>query len=434
MARSLLLLVLFGATLLALSVSGAPAFMRGLSSAGNDAASVALMGDVGATHVRRYIMWGSFIPELSTLETNLSLTALKRDPEALIYNWADANINWAYGDEQVDLLAAQNITAVVELSEGTHYGLPRYNGTYADPSIIGLDLYLAYQYRFCRAAVHRYKDKNVHLYQIENELNEAWLSGFYGQRLVTDVWKNWTFLTELLVTLKDAVKDEDPTAKVTMNFHTDVPQMVHQILKFPGYYTDAIASWQSVLDVIALDAYPNMYVASPIASGNVSSRVATALAVVNHTKEVFVMETGYPVNADDNQLRNVSMDWAKALNFSTASQAAYISKVVGEVKDAGGAGLFYFKFTPTAGMEPPAGGYTSEDEAMFVAIRNLLWTNDVDGLIAWLLQPGSIGEVLKRASYFMGEPDKAGWGLMELNGAKRLGYYALKTAFHSLAL
>lgn len=397
-------------------------FMNGLSSAGDDAASVDEIADVGATHVRRYIMWGSFVPSIETLETNLTLEALKTDPQSQIYAWG-ATLNWGYGDQQVDLLIARNITPIVELSEGTHYGLPRYNGTYADPSVIGVPLYLAYQYRFCRAAVHRYKARGVHMYQIENELNEAFLSGFMGQRLIAGIWGNWTFLTELLQTLRDAVKDEDPTAKVTMNFHTDIPEVIHATLHLPGFYLDAVRSWSSLLDVISIDAYPNMFVATPLGSGNVSQRVAATLAAVNHTQEVFVMESGYPVNADNNT--NAPL----VFNFSLASQAQYAADCVREVQAAGGSGFFYFKFTPTPGMQPPPGGYTAEDNSMFAAIRNFMWSNDEAVLIEWLLEPGSLTEVLTRASYFMGEPDRAGWGVFDENGSERPIFDALKLAF-----
>lgn len=400
-------------------------FMCGFSSAGIDPSSVAQMVSVGATHVRRYIMWGSFEPTLHSLDVNLTLQSLKDDPINLIYAYGDT-LNWGYGDEQVQNTLAQNMTPIVELSEGTHYGLPRYNGTYADPSVIGIPLYLAYQYRFCRAAVHRYKNMGVKLYQIENELNEALLSGFDGQRLISFVWGNWTFLTELLSVLRDAVKDEDASALVTMNFHTDVPKVVHDILGMPGFYTDAVASWSYLLDVIALDAYPNMFVASPLGCQNVSDRVRIAMGLVNNSKRVFIMETGYPVNADNNT------EAPAALNFSVQSQADYAAGTVRAVRDAGGSGVLYFKFTESPGMQPPNGGYTSQDASFFDEIRNFLWTSDVDSLIAWILEPGNLEEVLTRASFFMSQPDKAGWGTFEMNGAARPAVAALKQAFNDV--
>lgn len=51
---------------------------------------------------------------------------------------------------------------------------------------------------------------------------------------------------------------------------------------------------------------------------------------------------------------------------------------------------------------------------MFDAIRAFLMTEELGPLIKWLLQPGAIGEVLKRASIFMGMPDgEGGWGLFD---------------------
>lgn len=401
------------------------AFMKGLSSAGNDNASVAQIAAVHATHVRRYIMWGSFTPVLHTLETNLTLKALRANPEELIYQWADANIDWSYGDQQVYGLLDRNITPVVEVSEGTHYGLPRYQDTYADPSVIGVDLYFAYQYRFCRAAVHRYKGV-VHLWQIENELNEALLAGVDGQRIFNFLWGNWTFLTSLLELLHDAVKEEDPTAQLTMNFHTDVPEAVHAVLNLPGFYLDAIRDWAQFLDIISIDAYPNMFVADPIASSNVSDRVQLALQVVNHTKDCFVMETGYPV-VEASVSANASTP--SIFNYSFESQAIYIQNVVSDVARVGGAGLFYFKFTASPGMQPPPGGYTAKDVSLFDEVRNILWTNNVTGLIDWLLEPGDLAEVLERASFFLSQPDKAGWGVWNMDGSPRPAVGALEQAF-----
>jgi hypothetical protein len=74
-------------------------------------------------------------------------------------------------------------------------------GNPADPNLIGVDLYLAYQYRFARAAVKRYKSVTK-LWQIENELNEAFLACLAGQRYLNlssaNVWKQMDFLTTLL--------------------------------------------------------------------------------------------------------------------------------------------------------------------------------------------------------------------------------------------
>lgn len=149
-------------------------------------------------------------------------------------------MNWHVTDSRVLDYVNAGIVPIIEVSEGTTNGLPTYKGEVADPNVIGADLYLAYQYRFARAAVNRYK-KYCYLYQIENELNEAWLAGFAGQRRLDlgGYWRNTTFTTQLLSVLNSAVKDEQPEAWTTTNLHTDIPEFVHQALSLPGYFVDA---------------------------------------------------------------------------------------------------------------------------------------------------------------------------------------------------
>ena len=422
---------------LALSIFAAEAaipFMCGISSANLDSSAVHQLQDISATHVRRYVFWNSVEPTLQELNQSLSITAMKADPQGWIYDWA-AHLDWSYAEKQIRPLLAANITPLVEIGEGTFYGLPKYKGQYADPAVIGNELYLAYQYRFARAAVHRYKDV-ISLWQIENELNEAFLSTFFGQRLNLLVplspWANWTFLTTLLTTLRDAVKDEDKSGKsvVTMNFHTDVPLFFHEQIAFltsvNGFYLNAVKQWHHLLDVISIDAYPNMYAASPIGAANVSQRVSAVLSTLKYvgdgSKSCFVMETGYPTDAVTNDSN------PSALNFSQAAQAVYASEVIDSVHQVGGVGLFYFKFVPTPGMTPPPGGYTTEDASLFEAVQRFLWSNNETQLLEWLLQPADLIEVVERAAYFVRQPH-IGWGTMNEDGSPRPSYAALKEQF-----
>lgn len=259
---ALIVLVLAAAVLISSSTAKAKTtqqFMHGISGTTN----TTWLSQVHATHCRRYIFWRHFEHELKELNTSLSVEAIRQHPDQEVYQWSQTHIDWSSADRQIADLHAVGVEPVIEVGEGTHYGLPKYNGTLADPGVIGMDLYLAYQYRFTRAVAHRYRKRGVQLFQIENELNEALLAGVYGQRLMTKPWGNWTFLTELLATLRQAVKDEDPSLQVTMNFHTDVPKIAHTLLHLPGFYLDAVRDWAPLLDVISYDAYPNMYVASP---------------------------------------------------------------------------------------------------------------------------------------------------------------------------
>ena len=362
-------------------------------------------------------------PELTQVNTSLTIAELKAHPKELIYDWADSK-KWTWSDKEVHSLVDAGLEPLIEIGEGTYNGLPRYSGTIADPSVIGVDLYLAYQYRFGRAAARRYKGK-ARIWQIENELNEAFLSGFMGQRLVAGIWGNWTFLTTLLHTLKDAVRAEIPDAHITMNFHTDVPKIVHEQLDLPGYYEDAVQDWASVFSILSFDAYPCMYIADPQRAFIVGDRLEKIkqAAKVNETgMKVFVMETGYPVDAPGNHPPDA------LLNFSDHNQAIYIRESVKAVKNRGGHGYFFFKLVADAGMTQPPGGYTPEDESMFAAIRNFLITKNETALIEWLLEPGDLEEAITRASKFMSAPGN-GWGLLDQDNTKREGFYALRDAF-----
>lgn len=228
-----------------------------------------MLHKMGGSHVRLYMLWRYVQPHVTTLEPDLTVSGLRENP-ARITNWSKS-VDWNSCDRQMDMALNASLTPILQVSGGSVYGLPTFtgsgplNGKLMDPNYIGMPLYLAYQYRAARAAVERY-GAHAALYQIENELNEAWLAGFAGQRVsdaLGGAWKNWTFLTELLSTLNMAVKDAKPEAKTTMNFHTDVPESVHKLLNLPGYYVDAVANWSHILDIISFDAYPNYVVASP---------------------------------------------------------------------------------------------------------------------------------------------------------------------------
>lgn len=421
---SLLFLLTFSSSSslsLSSSSSEAPKFVCGSSSTDSDASGMNALKQLNATHARTYVMWKYVEAELSSLESNLTVAALRSNPQ-LIYQWS-ALQNWKTTDNIVQTFAQSGVQMIIEVGEGTFNGLPKYNNTLADPNTIGQQLYLAYQYRFCRAAVNRYKAYS-NLWQIENELNEAWLSGFAGQRLanLSGAWKDWDFLTTLLTTLNWAVKDEDSTLMTTMNFHTDVPKEVHTLLGLPGFYLDAIASWatppNSLMDIVSIDAYPNMYAPSPSLGSVVGDRVGKCRAQLPTSMEVFVMETGYPVSAPSNT------SLPAIFNYSEALQSQYIEDAFTSVISAGGIGMLYFDLHPIAGMAPPSGGYTEEDVEMMTAASELLVSGNVTAVVDWLMAKGSIEEVIQKGMFFADEPMK-GFSLVDTNYNHRVGFATL---------
>jgi hypothetical protein len=284
-----------------------------------------------------YLLWRYVQRRVEPPLENITVWWLRANPGA-VAAWA-ATQDWTETDRRLSLYANSSITIIGEVTEGTVMGLPNFGDSVFDPNVVGEDVYLAYVYRAARATVSRYKQR-VHMWQIENELNEAFLASLGGQRrfqLLGSAWRKWDFLSALLWTCRMAVKDEDPAALVTMNFHTDVAEWVHDALALPGYFEKAVADWHDLLDVISIDAYPNAFVSSPCESAIVAQRVSASIAA-SKGMPVFVMEWNYPVAAPSNQLPDVA-------NFSDSRQVACINATFKAVKAAGGAGQCCLDFS-----------------------------------------------------------------------------------------
>jgi hypothetical protein len=216
-------------------------FLGGSCSGSADSAAALL--ESGASHVRVYLLWAFVQERVESPLENITVAELQKNP-SLIADWAKT-VNWDNLDRRISYYSNTSVKVIGEVGEGTVFGLPRFENDFFDPNVVGTSTYLAYVYRASRATVARYKS-HVHMWQIENELNEAWLESILGQRrfqFTKSVWRDWQFLTQLLVTLKAAVKDEEATALVTTNLHTDVAKWVHEVLFLKGYFEEAASLW-----------------------------------------------------------------------------------------------------------------------------------------------------------------------------------------------
>ncbi len=366
-------------------------------------------------------------------------------------------------DKRLSDVAAVNVTAIIEVGEGTLNGLPIWEGAAADPNRIGNELYCAYQYRTARAVVRRYQPiyPHIRLYQIENELNEAYLSGFGGQRYVVlpdpdrssqsqsqwsggGAWANVTFLTEILSTLRSAIKDEDPTLLVTTNLHTDLYRSTHEALGgVPLYYEDAASLWSDLVDIWSFDSYPNMFVAQPIYTDRlyqVMTNLSAAAGSSPSAQKIMCMETGYPVAHNTSSFIPPSPSplapnytaWA-AVNYSDAHQSEYAVQSYEIVKSHPAAiGFLYFKLQSTDGwMIPPAssnggGGFTAADLQTLSGVSEIYHDQLVGPAVQWLL--ANWEDIIFRLPGIISQIGN-GWGLLRLDGTPRPAYYALQKAF-----
>lgn len=414
---SLLLLVLLQP---ALAASPPPwTFIKGASTRG-DPREASALSSAGGTHARAYLLWKYVQPSIDSFNRSLSVAAVRADPQRLVYDWADA-LDWSETDRRVAVLRNASLEVLGEAFEGTSSGLPSLNGKPAGPEALGEGPYLAASYRFARACVRRYKGV-VRAWQVENELNEAYLESLGGIR-PAGPWGNWTFVTEALRTLADAVRDEDAGALVTTNLHSEVPEAAHKALGLPGFYLDAAAEWAPMLDFVSLDAYPCDFnpdvTARPAVVGQ---RVAAIKAALPAGARVVVMETGYSALAP-----GTTSSGFPVFDYSEANQAAFVRAAYASVVAAGGDGFLYFNVAAERGQVAPGGAYTAADAAAFEAALQVVDSFNVSAGIDWLLGKHALQELPRVAEIAAGSGD--GFGVLREDFSRRPAFEALAEVF-----
>ena len=204
---------------------------------------------------------------------------------------------------------------------------------------IGEDAYLALVKLFAGAAAKRYSavDNYVEMWNLENEPNwlpahvllaPQWRCGPPPPAI--PMWLDREFTGRLLKTMRDAVRDGNPSARTTINWNASFPGIVVEstpklqpFVKFlreqlglggvlglwDNYLTplgktwpweEGVQTWSQYADVIGLGFYPNYFHAWPIFGGAWAfTTVAEANAIARSSdnlnpKPVQVLETGYP--------------------------------------------------------------------------------------------------------------------------------------------
>jgi hypothetical protein len=351
-----------------------PEFMLGLSQVRGDA--IAIAQDVGAGYLRPTLSWRVVEPTV-TIE-GLTVDGVRGDPAA-ITAWAAAR-DWSDFDARLEAIFAAGLVPVPIVGHGYTTTLPLLAGEPAAPDVLGGEEYLARQYRFTRAVVERYDGDGVDdapsgiripLWQTENELNQAFFTAIFGWRnpplfeAFTSTWTDWAYVTRILETLRLAVKDADPTAWTTMNFHTDVHPRINHHFGDPGWF-EAVQQWRELIDVVSFDAYPNYYSASPPDGAVVGDRAA-AIRSVSCGKPVIVMETGYPTGPAES-------------GYDEAQQARFLRDAFDASVAAGVRGFFWFGSHTS---ETHAATITPYDLAQIHLLGGFFATGDAEALLAY---------------------------------------------------
>jgi len=405
-------LVLVG-LLIAMHSYGDEVFMKGVSWYGNGP-EIHQMKELGANSVRPGIRWNKV--EQKILDASLTIERVNENPDLV----SDYPVYWTVIDNMVNSLTGNGFVIVCWIGAGTVGELPLINGEMATPDELGKENYLGCIYRHARAVVRRYKDR-IHYWMIEGELNEAQLTSLFGWRR-GDAWSDEEFVTKLLATLHDAVRAEDPEAKIIITFHTDIHENIHHnprsgLLAGPYHWTEWLEKWQQYLDIVGIDCYSNYYTADPIYGTDIGDRVATAKGIVQD-KPVIVFETAYPTAAPGVVLPD-------PVAFTEEKQAQYVGDAINSAIENGADGFFYF----TIQSKGITNTYTEADLEALRTLGTAFRNGDAEALVNFLIEnlgyaQNKLPAVLKKVEH--------GWGLLREDGSKRPGFHVLQEIFSTI--
>ncbi|MHB8895255.1 MAG: hypothetical protein ACYC99_08800 [Candidatus Geothermincolia bacterium] len=277
----------------------------------------------GADSFRPHIHWHKVEPFLGA-----GLLGPEDVTDELVASYAEggSGIDWAPYDLMIDSLAAAGIEPHIVLGAGNDFQLPVSTAgstcARAVPDCIGKDRYLSHVYLHARGVVRRYRDR-VRIWQLENELNVAGETMLLARWRTGRAWLDRGFRDALIEILCSAVREEDPRALTSHNFHTDM-----RVLKGVYDWRMDVRRWLKHVDVVGVDSYPNYLFGWPERGAAVGRRVREAREAAGG-KPVMVLESGYPVKPGYR-------------GMSESRQASYVCSAVDSAACAGAQGFYYY--------------------------------------------------------------------------------------------
>lgn len=279
--------------------------------------------EIGAKWYRPSIPWNGLVDEIDPCRGE---EITERAVEERLEKWkwdVFEKVFRALKERGIELIVGIGVgyTGALPLISGNSCGKPE--GERAYPDVLGKERYIMENYLLARTVVRRFRGI-VRVWQIENELNVACETVLWGWR-EGEAWCRKDFLDSLISSLYRGVKEEDPSALTTHNFHTDL------------HWMDDVKRWYPYVDIIGIDAYPNYLVGEPVYGREVGKRVG--IAVANFEKPVIVLETGYPTQPQKRR-------------FSEENQARYMEEALVSTFRNGGAGILFFTLFTSEVDEP----------------------------------------------------------------------------------
>lgn len=279
--------------------------------------------EVGADSFRPHVHWHIVEPALAA-----GLACPEDVTDELVSSYAGdrGGMAWAAYDLMIDRLVSAGITPHVVLAAGYDFELPVSTEgrtcARATPDCAGLDRYLGQAYLHARAVVRRYKGR-VNVWQLENELNVAGETMLLARWRSSRSWFDRGFQDALMGALSAAVREEDPGALTSHNFHTDI-----RLVRGAYHWTDDVLRWSRHIDIVGIDTFPNYLIGWPSRGGAVGKKVIEAREVAGG-RPVVVMESGYPARPPFR-------------GMSEARQASYVCDALASAARAGARGFYYY--------------------------------------------------------------------------------------------
>jgi len=292
--------------------------------------AIADLKELGANAWRPWIHWGVVEPVIAQPLLRLSDITDER-----VEQYArDETKGWSDYDHLVRACSAAGIDLHLVIGGGYYFALPLFehatSGLKFLPSVVGREHYLAHLYLHVRAVVRRYRGR-IKLWQLENELNGAGETKTFAHWRLGRHWWNWSFLTDIMETLHQAVKTEDEQALVSHNFVTDfrrIPGLTHWKLD--------IKRWMHLVDIVGVDSYPD-YLLGYWTRGAAVARIAAAAKEISSDKPVMILEAGYPTAPSYR-------------GFSEERQVRYLEAAIPACFEAGADGYYYYNLVSPEGQ------------------------------------------------------------------------------------
>ena len=252
---------------------------------------------------------------------------------------------WQDFDAVLSMILDNKIEPILQIGHGHTRHAPRIgtgklmapnNPTGQNDSTYFVDenTYLYYLKLFAHATVRKYRNK-IAFWQIEGEFNVAKFNRlFYGWRL-GNLWDDESsggFQDKVWDILVNAVRTEDPSAKIVTNFH-----MLNLVKALQRFGPDC--------DIIGLNIYPNLKFAYPVLGfvpGELVWATRRALKGLNMSdKDVWITETNYPALYSSDPPANISLD-SNFVYYSYGRQADFLESALETSLNYGAKGFFWW--------------------------------------------------------------------------------------------